>query len=245
MGVRSISLFFFGAALPSCILLVDSSPTGDQFSTTCSLLASASPCATCVAQMCGTELDACCADPACRPMLGQVDSCAEAGLCSFDAGEDASSTLASCVTTKCATTCVSTTPPDGPSEAIDCSLDSIDEDCSCTLGTGNSQACNTGLFAPAVCCAASGWPSSGGCACGAVQCQASTDGTSCSCVFDTDVTSPVTCDELDYGTCCIGPAGCSCYSDVPCTGSETEVSSCNTATYTCASGDKSVSDCRQ
>lgn len=244
MGVRSLTLLV-AAALPSCILLVDSSPTGDQFSSTCGLLASASPCATCVTGMCGSELDACCADTACRPMLSQVDSCAEAGICSFDAGEDASSTLASCIATMCATTCLTNEPaPDGPSQGVDCTIDNIDELCSCTLGTGNGQSCNTSTFEPAVCCAAIGWPASGGCACGAVQCEASTDGTSCSCVFDTTVASPVTCDELDYGTCCIGPGGCSCYSSVPCTGSEMEVDSCNTATYTCASGDRAVSDCR-
>lgn len=233
-------------ALPSCLLFAESSPTGDQFTSTCSLLASGSPCATCVASMCGTELDACCADTACRPMLAEVDSCAEAGACTFDAGEDASSTLASCIATKCKTTCVSTVLPDGATQGIDCTVDNINEECSCTLGTaGNTQSCNTSFFAPSVCCASSGWPTSGGCACGGVQCEASSDGMSCSCVFDTTVTNPVTCDGIDYGTCCIGPGGCSCYSNVPCAGSEMEVSSCNTATYTCASGDHSVQDCRK
>ena len=236
------------AFLGGCILLVDSSPSGDQFSSTCTLLGdAATSCATCISQTCGTAFQACCADTSCRPMLGQLDQCADGGSCMPTAAGDAGGALATCVTSMCATACNQTPPPpDGPPMGYDCYSDNIAESCSCTYNTvPTTVPCGASSFPNALCCQDKSYPTgnSSSCGCAAVTC--SDFGSGCTCAPNNGGMSGTTCDTNTYTTCCASGTTCLCGNDISCTSSQTQVFDCaSLSNFSCSSTQLATSNCR-
>jgi hypothetical protein len=139
-----------------------------------------------------------------------------------------------------------------PPPNIVCNVDSLLCACSIDVSVAESTTgCSpSDVGAGAVCCASSGFPSSGSCACTAIRCFAKTDG-SCYCsdaqANPTD-TSIDTCQSPAGGHCCLDkPNGfCGCGTVITCSAASTTVSSCDVPSTTppCANTDHQVAKCK-
>src|SRR5262249_53464009 len=86
--------------------------------------------------------------------------------------------------------------------------------CSCTASSAaNDTKCDDTSFTDAICCADSGWPSSGTCACRpSANCVQQANG-NCSCSYENTTSSVVdSCSATgSMKTCCTGSTGCYCW----------------------------------
>lgn len=173
-------------------------------------------------------------------MLAQVDECAEGGTCSFDAGDDAGTLLASCIAFGCASVCAGAQEEAGPTEGIDCYNDGLGR-CSCSIDTTlNTTACDPSLYANTFCCGDPSYPTSGKCSCMAVSCF--TSGASCQCWPTEQGLNNTTCDDT-LGQCCMnGTTSCECSQTTSCS---IGVSACSDpGNWTCPAGQVLYTRCR-
>ncbi len=230
----------------SCLLLVDQSPSGDQFSQACGLANATTTCGACMTQSCAAELTACCGDVTCRGVLAQVDQCAEAGTCVFDMTLASASALGKCIDSKCpACSAEPASAFDGGGQTY-CSVGSSQTSCSCTNGYGLSNAtrCDVTTVPNAVCCADKSWPSAGtSCTCGTVQCEAFTTSGDCSC-SPSSVGNAQHCNTSFDGVCCTSDGFCNCSSTATDCGSQPSVGDCSTPDAVgCSTGQVRVNNC--
>ncbi len=228
-----------------CVLLVESSPTGDQFSTACAVADPTSACGACMTQKCGAELSSCCGDATCRSALTEIDQCAEAGTCIVDTTSSFAAALVKCVDQQC-TACNAepATPTNGAK--IACFVSSAGDSCNCSAGSQNATRCDLTTVPNAVCCADLDYPTSSysSCTCATVTCM--TYGSDCDCSAGS-VGNTSTCDTNIGGACCVSSAGgfCSCGSALTsCPSNELAVTDCATpASVGCSTTKKRVNNC--
>jgi hypothetical protein len=127
--------------------------------------------------------------------------------------------------------------------------------CQCAVGpvtAANSFKCDTNAFPDSACCADSGWPASGSCACGPLRCMTG-GGFVCYCAYnDSRLTLPPQSACVGANHCCNtnGSSGnsCICSNDnITCAADNwIAVASCTSADYppACWSG-KKVTSCSQ
>ena len=226
-----------------CILLVDGSPTGDQFSTTCGVADEASACGSCMTQSCASQLTACCADADCRKVLSAIDTCADAGTCLVDTTNAAAAALVKCVDGCSACNAEPATPFDG-GLPIACYLDAP-YSCNCSAGSSqNATRCDLTTVPNAICCADIGYPKDPNtyCACATIKCESySTGDCTCSTVSSGNATQ---CNSA-WGTCCANDGFCDCSpSSTGCSSFTIAVNDCNLrASVGCSSSQRPVNNC--
>ncbi len=234
-------LMLIASAGAGCVLIVDHSPSGDSFSSTCAVADPSTTCGTCIDNACGAQLDACCADTTCRTVLSSVDSCSEAGSCIVDTTGTAASALESCIAVQCPSCQV--LPATVYDAGIYCSDDLTMGWCQCSTESILGQAttrCDQTTIPGGICCADQTWPSSGTCTCGTISCSSQTD--SCSCSFNLGITS-ISCNQSGGGFCCATAYDCTCGS-TPCDSNATPVSDCDVpSSIACPSGQHVISNC--
>jgi len=202
-------------ALVGCIALVnESTPNGDQFSTTCTLLDTTSACGTCVASSCANQVTACCDDATCKTQLSQFDTCADAGFCTVDTSNEATSALATCMNSSCKD-CSAEAQGDGSAPGtVDVSCGAVLDYCNCESASPGSKPfrCDNQSVPNSICCGDVNYPSSGSCSCMPVKCEQliGTGGCECSPYESGDVSScnsadGVCCIDIDTGTCSCDP----------------------------------------
>jgi hypothetical protein len=214
----------FAAALVfgpiACIALVDDPA---KIGTTCGIEAASGTCGSCLRARCQPQLDACCGDETCRPVLDEVDACttkASADACSNvrKGGDQATAAgrLRRCIDVSCGASCDS-----NPLKTA-CTISRFDGGCSCTLDAPpNGTHCSEFENRLRVCCAEAGWPASGRkCSCFTWGCRKT--GAGCECAEDRNEGEP-TCTGKH---CCATGSRCKC-SDAPCQAGEREVGTCN------------------
>ncbi len=234
--------------LSACILFVDA---GTDLGGTCHLRGEGTACGACISTRCRAQLDACCGDGDCAPILNTLDSCVG----------DYSQPACALVSTKlpvvtsamdrvrdcaadCAATCNATSgsssgasgASSGGTYATSCSS-FIQSECDCSGNLApNGVTCSSDSIGAGVCCADYGWPNKGlSCTCKAYRCKDTADG----CTCGTSTSGPnQTCDGVH---CCIFEGWCSC-GPKPCDNVSKPVGSCTKATATCPSG-RAVTSC--
>ncbi len=218
-GVRVAPIVAIASAVTlfGCVLLVgESTPNGDQFSSTCTLLDTTSACGACVAASCSNLVTACCTDDTCKNVLKQFDTCADAGTCTVDLSSTAASNLATCIHGSCTMCVVTNLASDGGGNttSVNCDNEPELDECYCQGGEPGSPIvpCNTSTVTDAVCCADSLYPNSGNCSCTTLRCSG--DSTSCMCSTSAD-TNFTACNTGGFTRCCMftGSAFCSCDND--------------------------------
>jgi hypothetical protein len=240
---RGISAFaIVAAAATGCILLVEDPR---ELGAICLLARGGGDCESCVTRRCRAELDACCADPECRPLLDDIDACAsgasieacgEIGPVSGATG--AAARLRTCVG-GCGAHCQA-----GPMRTrctSGVSSTSNSPGCTCTLDAEpNGDLCSVESVGGGVCCRRVGWPSTGkSCACRAWSCQKT--GAGCECSFgqrgpDRTCTGKYCCRSNDTSRC-------ACTDDTPCPEKTTQVERCEPGPHLCTEGELPVETC--
>jgi hypothetical protein len=230
-----------------CILFVDSSPTGDQFSQTCGIANPTTACGMCMTNTCAAQLTACCGDPSCRTALGDVDECSEAGSCIFDMTSTTGASLGQCINTCTSCNAEPATVIEAGAQ-IECTTDTANQDCDCISGLGesNTSRCDVTTFSNAFCCADNTWPAAGtSCSCSPVGCTAYTAG-NCTCGAALSSNNTSSCNS-GVGLCCGLDGTCSCDPNAnTCDdlGGGTQVLDCTLATHIgCSQGQHPVSNC--
>jgi len=221
-----------------CILLVDSSPTGDQFSTACGVSDGATACGSCMTQNCANELTACCADTSCRSVLSAIDACADAGTCIVDTTNAAAAALVKCVDGCSACSAMPATPLDAGT-AIACYTDT--HSCNCSAGSSqNATRCDLTTVPNAVCCADLDYPAANtSCSCAQVRCDLSVTG---DCMCSTSASGNTT--TCNSGTCCANYGFCTCDQSTSCSTYTSPVSTCGVpSSISCLSSQKRVNNC--
>ena len=236
------------AGLSACILFVDD--RGD-LGTTCHLHGELTACGACIMAKCRAQLDACCGDGTCTPILDTIDACIgdySQPTCLLVSTKPSVVTSAmdkvrDCAA-DCATLCAATSPGSSGSSgtsgggvfATSCSnITGVECDCSGDLAP-NAVACSSDSVGSGVCCADYGWPDKGlHCNCKPYRCKQTATGCQCS----DDTSGPTSTCNGTY--CCIFEGWCSC-GTTPCDTVSKPVSSCTKATATCPSG-RPVTSC--
>ena len=217
-----------------CILLVDSSPTGDVFATTCGFAHSDTACGQCIASSCQSAIDACCKDATCQQHLGALDTCA-GGDCTALENDLAVALrpVGDCVMPACAAACAftyadSTNCTTGPGPGVTCH---------CTIPQQGAPANTTKCGPPkgGLCCATTGWPA-GTTTCSCVAPVCSTYANGCACESSPQNTSPTFyVSSCTSAHCCLRTDGsCFCSTD-SCFSDEIDVgTTCTPADVTCS-----------
>jgi hypothetical protein len=236
----------------SCVLLVDP-PSG--LGTTCEFAGEATTaCGKCLAQACRAQIDACCADSACKNTLGALDACASRSDC---ASLYASGNALGACAQGCAEACgpaaadASTVEASTPSGAT-CAVAADKESCTCTAvaaDAGVPPKCDAKALGgtSARCCVKKTWPATGAtCRCDRVRCSSRTD--ACSCEINPQIDDTSTgCDKASYDwTCCLSDARdyCYCAQGFSCqSGSSYAPGACAPSDLGCASDERAVASC--
>jgi len=228
-------------AATQCVLLVDQSPSGDQFSTQCAVADPTSACGHCLTAQCSDEIASCCGDEACRFALSAIDTCSDAGTCLFDMS-GAAGAVGQCIQTKCNGVCDAVDA--GQSEGggnVECFVS--DHFCSCDNSFGtNGTTCDVATHTNSVCCADLEWPTGTDTLCECDQIGCSDDGVACDCQPQSSVGDTTSCNTSAWGVCCLSQNYCSC--GIDCNSAQTPVEDCTKASlYQCASGRRVVPSC--
>lgn len=260
-AVRLFALACLGA-LAGCVLFID---TPSTFDSACRFAGDTiEACGKCVAASCRAQVDACCRDGSCRPLLDSLDQCATSSSPTSSTGcaklqttptsSTAGTTLQDCIRARCAGSCKGSATADGgkpappsPVENGATSCSSYEPtSCSCITigaGLGNDTICNQESVGGGICCLDSSGSGAGhqSCRCTRFSCNTSSDG-SCQCQASGLSGTATTCDG-DY--CCVVDSTQSCYCGTkPCRATgETRVQSCTPSAVGCASGRTLVSSC--
>ena len=229
----------------SCILLVPA----HEYGSSCAFANAGAVCGACLARECQPAIDQCCRSDGCTSTLPDLDACAggdrEACGRLLDrmssvaaSNDDASLSLAQCISKSCAPAC-----PYTVGTVTRCAAPVLGSGATCHCDVSaqpNALECSRGAFPDTLCCAPDNWPSDGQrCSCLKWACSSNT--VECSCLLG-ETWSPSDSPECTGANCCSDGDMCQC-SSLPCRKDQRQVPSCSLSFAECAKGTHPVDRC--
>jgi hypothetical protein len=226
------------AAATACILFVPNRDVG----LACHFAGSDTACGQCVVRSCQDVVNACCGDELCAANdMPSLESCASGQSCTvLVKASGRAADITNCIRSSCSEACSRTTGScvRNGEDGCRCTTESPFSDGGAPVDDGSTNGgstepvttCNGDNFglAAGACCAFSGWPDGGSCACLPIRCLELSDNTnSCVCgLYSADHPGFTEMSTCSLGQpCCQRAGACGC-NETECTDAETHVSEC-------------------